>query len=127
MVLPYNSERGEVPLAVGGTDLVIAAEMEKLAALSGRLNCQSFLELYSKLAGVELVATMAAIELLAVKGDTGAALKSFTITDLPACKDAFVAALLHHTSKAGGNGDGARGGTTSKSPGADGSALQPSG
>lgn len=112
MSLAYNSERGEVPLTVGGVDLVVAAEMGRLASLSGRLQCQSFIELYSKLAGVELVATMAAVELLAVKGDTGAALKAMTLADLPACKDAFVAALLHHADKSSGNGEGVKGETT---------------
>lgn len=112
MSLQYNSERGEVPLVVGGVELVIAAEMARLAALSTRLGCQSFLELYSKLAGVELSATLAAIELLTVRGDTGAAAKAISIADLPACKDAFIAAMLHHSSGSKqGNGEAAKAAT----------------
>lgn len=123
MSLTYNAERGEVPLTVGGVDLVIAAEMGKLAALSGRLNCQSFMELYMKLAGVELASTLAAVEVLAVKGDPAAAIKAMTIADLPACKDAFVAAFLHHTDKAG-NGEAAKGNKPTASPGGNGSDSQ---
>lgn len=126
MSLPYNAERGEVPLTVGGVDLTIAAEMKRLAALSTRLNCQSFMELYMKLASVELAATLAGIELLAVAGDPTAALKSITIADLPACKDAFAAALLHHAGKAEGNAEAVKGNReTTKSPGGDGMASQP--
>lgn len=101
MSVAYNAERGEVPLAIGGTDLVIAAEIGALASLSTRLGCQSFMELYMKLVGVELAATVAAVETLTVKGDPTAAIKKMTIRDLPACKDAFTAALLHHADKEG--------------------------
>lgn len=103
MSIPYNAERGEVPLTVGGVDLVIAAEMRGLAALSTRLNCQSFMELYLKLAGVELAATIAAVEILTIKGDGIKAVADMSIADLPACKVAFTAALLHHADKARGN------------------------
>jgi hypothetical protein len=108
MALACNSERGEVPLTVGGIDLVIAAEMGRLAALSSRVNSQSFMELYLKLAGVEVAATVAAIELLAVKGDGAKAVAAMTIADLPACKDAFMAALLHHAGKQRGNVEAVR-------------------
>jgi hypothetical protein len=125
MPLPYNAERGEVPLTVGGVDLVIAAEMGKLAAVSARLGCQTFMELYMKLAGVELQATLAGIELLAVSGDPTAALETISIADLPACKDAFVAALLHHADKTKGNGEAAKGKSkTQKSPGGAGKGSQ---
>lgn len=126
MPLPYNTERGEVPLTVGGVDIVIAAEMGRLAALSSRLGCQSFMELYMKLAGVEVGASIAAVELLAVSGDPTAAVKAMSIADLPACKDAFVAALLHHAEKAPGNVVAVKGKTaTATSPGGDGSVSQP--
>lgn len=104
-MLPYNAERGEVPLHVGGTDLVIAAEIKRLATLSTALGCQSFFELYSKLANVEVAATIAAVEALTIRGDTPSAIGAMTIADLPACKDAFTAALLHHAGKQEGNAD----------------------
>lgn len=108
----YNAERGEVPLTVGGVELVIAAEMARLASLSTRLGCQSFMELYLKLAGVEISATVAAVELLAVRGDPTKAIAAMSIADLPACKDAFMAALLHHADKTRGNVDPAKEETT---------------
>lgn len=107
-MLAYNAERGEVPLHVGGTDLVIAAEIKRLASLSTAMRCQSFFELYSKLAGVEVAATIAAVEALTVRGDATAALNAMTIADLPACKDAFAAALLHHAGKQEGNAEAAK-------------------
>lgn len=108
MSLAYNAERGEVPLKVGGTDLVIAAEIKRLATLSTALGCQSFFELYSKLANVEVAATIAAVEALTIHGDTSSAISAMTIADLPACKDAFTAALLHHASKTEGNAEAAK-------------------
>lgn len=122
MSLTYNAERGEVPLTVGGVELVIAAEMGRLATLSGRLNCQSFMEFYTKLAQVELQATVVAIEVLAVKGDPTAALKAMTIADLPACKAAFVAAFLHHAEKTTGKRKAAKGSKAPRSRGGNGSA-----
>ncbi|MGX9390509.1 hypothetical protein ACWX0K_07150 [Nitrobacteraceae bacterium UC4446_H13] len=120
MSLTYNAERGEVPLTVGGVDLVIAAEMGRLATLSGRLNCQSFMDLYTKLAQVELQATMAAVEVLAVRGDPAAALKAMSLVDLSACQTAFTAAFLHHADKPG-NGEAAKGSQANQSPGGNGS------
>jgi len=93
MSLPHNSARGEVPLSVGGVDLVIAAEMGRLAKLSTALGCQSFGELYQKLLGVELAAVRSAIENLTVAGDVGKALNHISIRDLTACATAFAAAL----------------------------------
>jgi hypothetical protein len=120
MSLTYNAERGEVPLTVGGVELVIAAEMGRLATLSGRLNCQSFMELYTKLAQVELQAVVTAVEVLAVKGDPTAAIKAMTVADLSACQVAFTAAFLHHADKPG-NGEAAKGKKKPQSPGGGGS------
>lgn len=121
MSLAYNSERGEVPLTVGGVDLVIAAEMGRLASMSSRLGCQSFADLYLKLVNVELNTVLLGIELLSVKGDAGKAVKSITLRDLPACKDAFAAALLHHADKPK-NEEAAKVTGTEKSLGGDGTA-----
>lgn len=121
----YNSERGEVPLTVGGVDLVIAATMQGLATVSGRLKCQSFSELYSKMANVEINAVIVGVEALAVKGDVGAAMKALTLKDLPACRDAFIAALAHSVKDQSGNAEAA-GGETTASPGGSGNAS-PSG
>lgn len=95
----YNSERGEIPLTVGGVEIVIAATMGGLATVSSRLNCQSFADLYTKLANVEINAVIVGIEALCVRGDVGAALKALSLADLPACKVAFTAAMMHHATK----------------------------
>ncbi|MER9911705.1 hypothetical protein NKJ71_13835 [Mesorhizobium sp. M0050] len=96
MALEVNGARGEVALTVGGVDLVIAAEMAKLAAISTRLECKSLADLFVRLSGVEIAATMAAIELLTVRGDKLAAVAALKIKDFKACADAFALALAHH-------------------------------
>lgn len=96
MALEVNGARGEVPLTVGGVDLVIAAEMARLAAVSTRLECKSLADLFVRLSGVEAAATMAAIELLTIRGDKIAALAALKLKDFKACADAFALALSHH-------------------------------
>lgn len=96
----YNSARGEVPLVIaedrdGEVEIIIAAELGKLASLSGRIGCTSFQDLYLRLTSGELQAVLAGIELLTVNGDYGAALKSLTLADIAACSKAFKTALLH--------------------------------
>lgn len=107
MTHAVNSVRGEVALPIGDVDLVIAAEMERLAALSARLECRSLADLYQRLLGVEVAATMAAIELLTVKGDPKAALLILKLKHFPACKDAFADALEHHLNGDAGKGEAA--------------------
>jgi hypothetical protein len=120
MTLAYNAERGEVPLTVGGVELVIAAEMGRLAALSTRLACQGFMELYLKLAKAEINAVVAAVELLSIKGDVGKAIKEMTLADLPACTEAFMKTFTHHADKVSGNAEAVKGPQTTESPGGSG-------
>jgi len=94
--LEVNGARGEVPLWVGGVPLVIAATMGGLAAVSTRLECKSFQDLFIRLSGVEAAATWAAIELLTVKGDRTAALSTLKLKHFSACAAAFSEALSHH-------------------------------
>jgi hypothetical protein len=96
MALEINGARGEVALKVGGVDLVIAATMAGLSAVSTRLECKSLADLFVRLSGVEVAATMAAIELLTVRGDKFAAAAALKIKDFKACADAFALALAHH-------------------------------
>lgn len=103
MSLKYNGERGEVPLTIGGVELIVATEMQGLASLSSRLGLPGFSDLYSKIAGAEINATMAAVECLAVKGDVTKALKEMTLADLPRCTEAFMKSFTHHAEKAAGN------------------------
>lgn len=96
MALDVNGARGEVALTVGGVDLVIAATMAGLAAISTRLECKSLADLFVRLSGVEAAATMAAVELLTVRGDKMAAVAALKLKDFKACADAFAVALSHH-------------------------------
>lgn len=99
--LSVNGARGEIALRVGSVDLVIAAEIGRLAAVSTALECKSLVDLYRRLLGVEIAATVAGIQHLTVKGDAPAAIGSLRLRDFPACKDAFAAALAHHVDDAG--------------------------
>jgi len=114
MSIAYNSERGEVPLTIGGVELVIAAEMGRLAALSTRLGAKTFMDMYAPLVGAEINAVMAGVELLAVRGDVGKALKEMTLSDLRTCVDAFGKVFAHHADKVQGNAEPAKETTTRK-------------
>lgn len=108
--LPVNGARGEVALRVGGVDLVIAAEMERLAAVSTALECKSLSELFTRLSAVEVAAVTTALPLLTVRGDAAAAGKKLKLKDFAACADAFSKALSHHFQADGGNGEAAENG-----------------
>ncbi len=111
MSLPVNGERGEVALRIGTVDLVIAAEMGRLAALSTDLKCMSFEDLYVRLVNVEVAASLSAVSRLAVRGDHDRALKELTLEDFPAMKIAFTAALMHHLRRKPGKAEAVREGT----------------
>ena len=96
MALEVNKERGEVALRIGDVDLVIAATMQGLAAVSTRLGCQSLQELFLRLTGTEVAASLAAVTLLTVRGDHQAALDRMSLQDYPALAKAFSEALTHH-------------------------------
>lgn len=101
MAHSVNGARGEVALRIGSVDLVIAAEIGRLAAVSTALECKSFVDLYTRLLGVEVAATVAGVHNLTVKGNAKAALAELKLSDLPACKEAFAAALQHALGDAG--------------------------
>lgn len=96
MTLPVNGARGEVPLRIGQVDLVIAATMEGLSAVSTRLECKSMASLFDRLANVEIAAAMAGIDLMTVRGDKKAALAGLKLGHFPAVAGAFAQALSHH-------------------------------
>ncbi len=124
MSLTYNAERGEVPLTVGGVDLVVAAEMSGLASLSSRMGLPGFSEMYAKIASAEINATMDAVECLAVKGDGAKARKEMTLADLPRCTEAFMKSFTHHANKAAEGNEKAAKSETTKSLGGDGKDSQ---
>lgn len=96
MPLDVNGARGEVALRVGSTDLVIAAEIGRLAAVSTALDCKSLSDLYQRLLNVEVAATIAGVRHLAIRGDAAKAAMELTLADFPACANAFGEALSHH-------------------------------
>lgn len=100
---PVNEARGEVRLVIDNVELVIAAEMGRLSAVSSRLQCKSLNDLFMRLSGVEVSATMAAIELLTIKGNASLALEKLKLSHFSACVRAFEAALAHHMDDDAGN------------------------
>lgn len=102
---PVNGARGEVRLVIADVELVIAATLGGLSAVSSRVQCKSLNDLFIRLSGVEVEATVAAIELLTVpeKGDWQAAIGKLNLRHFASVKDAFLAALSHHLDGGEGN------------------------
>jgi hypothetical protein len=94
--LEANGARGEVGLYVGNVPLVIAAEMGGLASVSTRLGCKSMSDLFLRLSGVEAAATVAALDLLTVRGDKAAAIGALKLKHFGAVANAISLALSHH-------------------------------
>lgn len=91
-----NEARGEARLIIDGVELVLAAEMGRLSAVSTRLQCKSLSDLFMRLSGVEAAATLAGIELLTVKGDALEAIAKIKLKHFSACAAAFSMILAHH-------------------------------
>lgn len=105
MAPEVNEARGEVSLKIDDVELVIAATMAGLAAVSSRLECKSMADLFQRLSGVEPGATLAAIELLSIRGDRQAALGKLKLKHFNACAEAISRALMHHFQDEVGNGE----------------------
>lgn len=110
MTLECNAARGEVLLRVGKkepVDVVIAAEMGRLAAVSTALDCKSMGDLFSRLTGVEPAATIAGIRFLTIRGDAEVAIAKLKLQDFTACAEAFAKALSSHFDGDEGNAEAA--------------------
>jgi hypothetical protein len=103
--LAVNEARGEAPLWIGDVPLVLGAEMGRLSAVSSRLQCKSLNDLFMRLSGVEVSATVAGVELLTVRGNALEALTKIKMKDFPACAAAFSVILAHHFDGDEGNGE----------------------
>lgn len=103
MTQAINGARGEVALKIADVDLVIAATMSGLAAVSTRLECKSIGDLFLRLSGTEIAAATAAISLLTVKGDADAAISKLKLKHFAAVSIALTAALAHHFEEDAGN------------------------
>ncbi|NTA16007.1 hypothetical protein [Agrobacterium tumefaciens] len=107
--LEVNGARGEVGLWVGKIPLVLAAEMGGLAAVSTRLSCKSMSDMFLRLSGVEPAITMAALDLLVVRGDKGRAIATLKLKHFGAVAKAISEALSHHFDEEDeGNGEAAQ-------------------
>ncbi|RWY85185.1 hypothetical protein EHI44_16865 [Rhizobium leguminosarum] len=100
-----NEARGEARLIIDGVELVLAAEMGRLSAVSSRLQCKSLNDLFMRLSGVEAAATLAGIELLTVKGSALEAITKIKLKHFPACAAAFSTILAHHFDGDEGNAE----------------------
>lgn len=98
-----NEARGEARLVIDGVELVLAAEMGRLSAVSSRLQCKSLNDLFMRLSGVEAAATLAGIELLTVKGNALEAITKIKLKHFSACAAAFSTILAHHFEDDEGN------------------------
>lgn len=96
MAEPVNGARGEVSLKIDDVELVLAATMGGLAAVSTALGCKSLMDLWQRLNDVEVAATLAAIEFLTVKGDWPAAIKKIQLKHFAACRVAFQMMIAAH-------------------------------
>lgn len=99
--------RGEARLMIDDVELVLAATMQGLAAVSSRLQCKSLNDLFVRLSGVEAAATWAGIEMLTVKGDIVKALEKLKLKHFTACASTFSAILAHHFDGDEGNEEAA--------------------
>lgn len=115
-----NAARGEVALKIGTVNLVLAATIEGLSAVSTALDCKSLSDLFVRLSGTEVAATRAAIQFLTVDGDKDEALGVLKLKHFSACADAFAKVLAHHFEGEEGNASAAKGAKQSRSLGGSG-------
>lgn len=108
MALEVNGSRGEVALSIGDADIVIAATLKGLSAVSTALNCKSLADLFLRLSSVEVAATEAGIRYLTVKGDANAAIANLKLKHFEAISEAFAQILSHHFKDAEGNASSAK-------------------
>jgi hypothetical protein len=94
----FNPERGEVELVLGGERLVLAAQMRRLASLSGHFKCDSFEDLYNQMMKPEPNSIIATLEHLCVHGDVNKAIDGFKMIECNAVMIAFRSVLEHHLS-----------------------------
>lgn len=111
MIDPANPARGEVSLSIDGHEVILAAELGRLASVSKALDCQSLEDLWGKLTSMEVGAVMAGVGALTVRGDKAGALNALRLRHFKACQEAFIAALSYQMEPAG-NGDAAAGAAT---------------
>lgn len=101
-MLLHNAARGEIPVTIGEVDLVLAAELGRVATLASVLGVSDWGALVEKI----LIGTPAqirhGIEVLAVRGNVEKAIDRFQDDDLIALQEAVRAVLTAHIPAGGG-------------------------
>ncbi len=64
-----NKERGEVAVTLGGVDLILCAEMTRLATLTTAMGVKTFAEVYEGLIGFHPPTVLLAISAFTIDGD----------------------------------------------------------
>lgn len=103
--LPCNEARGEARLFIDNVELILAAEIARLSSLSTALQCKSMNDLFVRLSGAEVTATVAGLQALTIRGDALAAIDKLKLRHFPDCASAFNAVLAHHFDGDEGNGE----------------------
>jgi hypothetical protein len=101
MSLRFNPARGEAAATLGGVDLVIAVEMERLAQLQVLANVDDFPTLYARLIGFHLPTVRHALATLVLRGDAKAAAAALTLNDMAAWIKAISEAFAAHLAPPG--------------------------
>lgn len=97
MSLRFNPARGEAAVTLGGVEIVLAVEMERLAQLQAVAAVDDFPTLYARLIGFHLPTVRHALGTLVLRGDARAAAAALTLNDMAAwikgISEAFAAHL----------------------------------
>ncbi len=106
LMLLHNAARGEVPVTIGGVDLVFAAEIGRVATLGSVLSAKGWNDLLAKMLSGEPEQIRLSIETLAVRGDAQRAIDRWDPADgdleayLGAVKSVFSAHVRDKPKKA---------------------------
>lgn len=113
-MLLYNAARGEVPVTIGGVDLVFAAEIGRVASLGSVLEVKGWSDLLAKMLSGDPEHIRQSIEVLAVRGNAEKAIDRWDPNDgdLQSYVEAVKAVFSAHvkgTPKKGSAGSTAKG------------------
>jgi hypothetical protein len=96
MTLRFNPARGEAVAILGGVEIVLAVEMERLAQLQTLAAVDDFATLYVRLIGFHLPTVRHALATLVLRGDGKAAAAALTLNDMAAWIEAISKAFAAH-------------------------------
>lgn len=100
-MLLHNAGRGEVPVTIGGVELILAAELGRIASAASVTGASDWGSLVQKILLGEPHEVRAGIEAFAVRGNVEKAVDRFDATDLPAFQTAVTAMFSSHVKPGG--------------------------